>query len=43
VLLYMGYWSKLGYVKLDDLKAAASLPDAKVNETWLDKDWHIIT
>jgi hypothetical protein len=41
-LLCLGYWSKLDYIKLDDLKAAASLPDAKNDEDWSDEDWSII-
>ena len=36
-LLCLGYWSKL-----DDLKAAASLPDAKNDEGWSDDDWSIV-
>ena len=41
-LLCLGYWSKLDFVKLDDLKAAASLPDAKNDEEWSDDDWSIV-
>jgi hypothetical protein len=42
-LLCLGYWNKLNLVKLDDLKAAASLPDAKNDEVlvWSDDDWSI--
>jgi hypothetical protein len=32
----------LDFIKLDDLKAAASLPDAKDDEVWSDDDWHIV-
>jgi hypothetical protein len=38
----LGYWSKLGFVRLEDLKAGASLPDVKVGETWSDDDWRVI-
>ena len=41
-LLCLGYWSKLGFVGLEDLKVGASLPDAKDEETWSDDDWGII-
>lgn len=41
-LLCLGYWSKLGYVRLDDMKAAASLPDAKKDDVWSDDDWSIV-
>ena len=41
-LLCLGYWSKLGFVSLEDLKAGASLPDAKADETWSDDEWGII-
>lgn len=42
-LLCLGYWSKLDIVKLDDLKAAASLPDVKKDEEWSDDDnWSIV-
>ena len=37
-LLCLGAWSKLGYVDLDDLKAAASLPDVGEDETWSDME-----
>ena len=33
-LLCLGYWSKMGFVSLEDLKAVASLPDVKEGETW---------
>ena len=40
----LGYWSKLGFVSLEDLKAGASLPDVKDGEMWLNDsdDWKII-
>jgi hypothetical protein len=38
----LGYWSKVGLVSLEDLKAGASLPDATVDEIWSDDDWEII-
>ena len=38
----LSYWSKLGFVSLEDLKAVASLLDAKADETWSDDDWSII-
>jgi hypothetical protein len=41
-LLCLGYWSKLGYVTLEDLKVGASLPDVKGDETWSDDEWSII-
>ena len=45
-LLCLGYWSKLGYIKLDDLKAAASLPDVNKDsdalDGWSDDDWSIV-
>ena len=41
-LLCLGYWSKMGFVTLEDLKAGASLPDAKKDETWSDDSWSII-
>ena len=41
-LLCLGYWSKLCFIKLDDLKAAASFPDAKDDEDWSDDDWSIV-
>lgn len=41
-LMCLGYWSKLGFVKLEDLKAGASLPDVKDGETWSEDDWSII-
>jgi hypothetical protein len=37
-LLCLGAWSKLGYVDLDDLNAAASLPDVGLEETWSDEE-----
>ena len=42
-LLCLGYWSKLDLIELDDLKAAASLPDAtKDHEILSDDDWAIV-
>ena len=41
-LLCLSAWSKLGYVELDDLNAAASLPDVKADETWLDEEWDVV-
>ena len=37
-----GYWSKIGFVGLEDLKAGASLPDATDDEMWSDDEWSII-
>ena len=42
-LLCLGYWSKMGYIKLDDLKAAASLSDVKNDEEWSDHEWSIVS
>ena len=40
-LLCLGYWSKFNFIKIDDLKAAALLPDVKSKETWSDDDdWY---
>ena len=36
------YWSKVGLVSLEDLKAGAYLPDATVDEIWSDYDWAIV-
>ena len=36
------YVSAIGFVSLEDLKAGASLPDAKADETWSDDEWGII-
>ena len=41
-LMCLGYWSKVGLVSLEDLKAGASLPDATVDEIWSDEDWAIV-
>ena len=41
-LLCLGAWSKLGYVEIDDLTAAASLPDVTPDEIWLDKEWGVV-
>jgi hypothetical protein len=29
-------------VELDDLKAAASLPDVRDDETWSDEEWDVV-
>ena len=42
VLLCLGAWSKLGYVDLDDLNAAASLPDVRPDETWSDEKLDVV-
>ena len=42
MLLCLGAWSKLGYVDLEDLNAAASLPDAGPDETWSDEEWEVV-
>ena len=42
-LLCLGTWSKLGYVEIDDLTAAASLPDVgPADEIWLDEEWGVV-
>ena len=41
-LLCLGAWSKLGYVEIDDLTAAASLPDVGPDEIWLDEEWGVV-
>ena len=41
IMMCLGYWSKLGFVRLEDLKAGASLPDVKDEET-SDDDWRRI-
>ena len=41
-LLCLGAWSKLRYVELDDLNAAASLPDVGPDETWSDDEWDVV-
>ena len=41
-LLCLGTWSKLGYVEIDDLTAAASLPDVGPDEIWLDEEWGVV-
>ena len=41
-LMCLGYWSKVGLVSLEDLKAGASLPDAMVDEILSDEDWAIV-
>ena len=38
----LSYWSNLGLVSLEDLKAGATLPDVEADETWLDDEWGII-
>ena len=41
-LLCLGYWSKLGLIRNDDLKAATLLPDAKIDEEWSEDGWYIV-
>ena len=41
-LLCLGYWSKMGFIKLDDLKAAATLPDVEKDEVFSDNEWSIV-
>ena len=41
-LLCLGAWSKLGYVSLEDLNAAALLPDMKPDEIWSDEEWDAV-
>ena len=41
-LLCLSTWSKLGYVDLDDLNAAALLPDVGPEEMWLDDKWDVL-
>ena len=41
-LLCLSTWSKLGYVEIDDLTAAASLPDVGPDEIWLDEEWGVV-
>ena len=41
-LLCLSAWSKLGYVKLDDLKVVASLPDVMPDKTWSDEEWNVV-
>ena len=41
-LLCLGAWSKLGYVEIDDLTTAASLPDVGPDEIWLDEEWGVV-
>ena len=41
-LLCLSAWSKLGYVDLDDLNAAALLPDVGPEEMWLDDEWDVL-
>ena len=39
----LGYWTKIGFFSLEDMKAGASLPDVKVDDMWVDdEDWGII-
>lgn len=40
-LLCLGAWTKAGYVETADLKYAASQPDAKNDEEWLEDEWII--
>jgi hypothetical protein len=35
----VGEWSSMGFVKDQDLKVAAALPDVDGEERELDKDW----
>jgi hypothetical protein len=32
----------MDFIKMDDLNAAASLPDATKDETWSDDEWYIV-
>ena len=41
-LLCLGYWSKMGFIKLEDLKAAATLPDVEKDEVFSDNEWSIV-
>jgi hypothetical protein len=41
-LLCLGAWSKIGYVDLDDLNVAASLPDVTAEETWTNDEWDVV-
>ena len=41
-LLCLGAWSKLCYMEIDDLTAAASLPDVGPDEIWLDEEWGVV-
>ena len=41
-LLCLGAWSKLGYMEIDDLTAAASLPDVGPDEIWLDEELGVV-
>ena len=41
-LLCLSAWSKLGYVEIDDLTAAASLPDVVPDKIWLDEEWGVV-
>jgi hypothetical protein len=38
----VGAWSPLGYVKMSDVKAVASLPELEGDEMEPDNDWDII-
>lgn len=38
-LLCLGVWSWMGYVRDDDVKAAAVLPEVDGNEEQLNFDW----
>ena len=38
-LLCLGAWTKAGYVEAANLKYAASQPDTKDDEDWLDAKW----
>lgn len=41
-LMMVGAWSRLGYVKDNDVKAATMLPEVKGEEEELDEDWDAI-
>ena len=41
-LMLVGAWSKLGYVKNNDVKAATILPEVEGEEEELDKNWDLI-
>ena len=41
-LLCLGAWSKLGFVDIDDLNLAASLPDVTGEEMWTDDEWDVV-
>ena len=41
-LLCLGAWTKSGFVETSDLKHAASLPDAKDDDPWLEDDFTLV-